>query len=68
MSVLEWTAAAAGAALVVLGLRDVFHTLLQPSAVGTVTALVFRAGWQAARRLGSGAMSLAGPVAIVATG
>lgn len=66
MGGLEWLATLLGGGLVVAGLRDVFHTLLHPSGVGTISVMIFRATSDAARRLGRG-LKLAGPLAVVGT-
>lgn len=63
-----WLVTAAGAALVLVVLRDVFHTLWHPTRHGGLSRLVMTALWRMAssptrRRRASG---LAGPVAMVA--
>ncbi|WP_309112651.1 potassium channel family protein [Saccharothrix sp.] len=67
-----WLWTALGVALVLLALRDVFHTLFHPSVRGDLATLVMRVVWRSARRLdGRGASSsLSGPLgmaAVVAT-
>jgi len=47
---IEWLITAAGAVLVLLTLRDIFHTLWHPSAHGSLSELVIRAIWRAGRR------------------
>ncbi len=44
-------ATALGAALVLVALRDMFHTLWQPRGMGTVCRLVFRGAWRVSRVL-----------------
>ena len=53
-----------GALLVLVVLREVFHTLFHPSGQGGLTMLAFRAVWGLTGRAGAGARSLAGPLAI----
>jgi hypothetical protein len=63
-----WSVTAVGAAVVLIGLRDIFHTLWHPSGRGGlsrwVMATVWRAG-RAARRRGRTDL-LAGPLGMVA--
>lgn len=40
---MTWLLTVAGALLVLLALRDIFHTLWHPSGFGTLARLVFRA-------------------------
>ncbi len=47
---LDWLITAAGAVLVLLTLRDIFHTLWHPSAGGSLSETVIRAIWRAGRR------------------
>lgn len=56
---------AAGAALIVLVVREVFHTLFHPSGHGGATLLVFRGMWSATGALGARARSLSGPLSMV---
>ena len=58
----------AGAAMIVVALRDIFDALLQPEGKGTLAAIITRAVWAVARRGGAGhsAFVLAGPLALVA--
>lgn len=62
-----WPVTAAGAALVLIVLRDVFHTLWHPTRHGGLSRLVMTAVWRlsktSSRRRGTG---LAGPVAMAA--
>lgn len=67
MTVTEWLATVAGAVLVGVALRDVFHTLLQPSGAGQLSTAIFRTIWRVARRAGVGAMDIAGPAGLVFT-
>ena len=59
-----WALSLLGAALVILVLREVFHTLLHPGGQGWVSMFVFRSVWGGAHRLGNRAMALAGPTAL----
>ena len=47
---LDWLITAAGAVLILLTLRDIFHTLWHPSTHGSLSELVIRAIWRAGRR------------------
>lgn len=67
MTAVEWLASAGGALLIVIALRDVFHTLLHPAGTGKLSPLLFRAVWRIARRIGRRAARQAGPLAVVAT-
>lgn len=55
----------AGALLILVVLREVFHTLFHPSGQGGLSMLVFRAIWGLTGRLGSEARGLAGPLSMV---
>lgn len=54
----------AGAALVLLALREVFHTLFHPAGQGPLTMLIFRSLWRASGPMGARARTLAGPTAM----
>lgn len=56
----------AGAAVVVIGLRDMFHTLLRPTGRGRLSALVLLGMWKASRATGHRFGSAVGPAAMVA--
>lgn len=56
---------AAGAVLVLVVLREIFHTLFHPSGQGGLTMLAFRFVWRATGRAGARARALAGPLAMV---
>lgn len=61
-------AALLGGALVIVALRDIFHTLFHPSGAGSISRMVTRLVWQvfrssAVRRRGW--LVLAGPSAVV---
>lgn len=45
-----WLVTGAGALLLLLTLRDIFHTLWHPSAGGSLSGIVIRAIWRAGRR------------------
>ncbi|MFD2024412.1 potassium channel family protein [Promicromonospora aerolata] len=59
-------ATGAGVLLVLLALRDLFHTLLHPSGRGRLSTVVAGLTWQVCRRLGSRAVRLSGPAAMAA--
>ncbi|MBO0610333.1 potassium channel family protein [Myceligenerans salitolerans] len=59
-------ATGAGAVLVLLALRDVFHALLHPSGRGRISPVVSGLVWRACRRLGGRATGLGGPAVMVA--
>lgn len=55
----------AGAALVALMLREVFHTIFHPSGRGELSMLVFRSVWALTGKLGGRARALSGPLSMV---
>src|SRR5680860_1811465 len=65
---MDWLAAAAGAVLVLLVRRDIFHTLGHPEGQGSLSRLVLRTSWRLSRpRGGRGRMArLSGPLALLA--
>lgn len=60
---------AVGVGLIVIALRDVFHTLWHPSGFGTLSRLVFATAWHVAKVIDrrSRSSELAGPVGLLAT-
>lgn len=54
-----------GVALILVGLRDLFHTLFHPAGRGGVSTWVMRETWRVSRRLRGSPSPLAGPVGIV---
>lgn len=64
---MDWLVAAGGALVVLVVLRDIFHTLFHPSGQGTIAWLVMGGVWRASRGLGGRRRlgGLAGPLAIV---
>ncbi len=64
---MAWLAAGAGTLLVLLVLRDMFHTLGHPEGQGELSSLVLRATWRlTGRRGGRGRFSrLSGPLALL---
>ncbi|MDR7383161.1 potassium channel family protein [Promicromonospora iranensis] len=54
----------AGILLVLLALRDVFHTLLNPSGRGRISVLVTSLVWWVCHRLGARAVRTSGPAAM----
>ena len=63
----QWWPVVPGGLLVVVALRDVFHTLWHPSGTGRVSGALTAAMWAAARRRRSRAGALVGPASVVAT-
>ncbi len=65
---MDWVSTAVGIGVVVIVLRDVFHTLLHPAGRGTLARLVLRLVWRSAGRGGrTGRTSgLAGPLGMAA--
>lgn len=57
---------AAGAALILLMVADVFNTLLYPHGSGPVGRTIMRGFWLASRKLRGGASSVAAPLAMAA--
>ncbi|TMR15668.1 two pore domain potassium channel family protein [Nonomuraea turkmeniaca] len=66
---MEWLVSAAGAGLVMIALRDIFHTLWHPVGHGSLSRLVMRGAWRmfqrSIRRGRRTAAALAGPLAMV---
>lgn len=56
-----------GAVLVLLALRDVFHTLFHPGDHGALSARVCALLWAAGSRIGRQGQVLAGPLAVMVT-
>lgn len=56
----------AGIAVIVIGLRDMFHTLLHPTGQGRLSALVLSGVWKISRASGHRVGSIVGPAAMVA--
>jgi hypothetical protein len=63
---MSWLLGAVGVAVVLVVLRDIFHTLLHPAGRGELTRFVARAAWFVVRRSGPVGMRLAGPLSMVA--
>lgn len=64
---MHWWPVLPGVVLVVVALRDVFHTLWHPSGEGVLSGALTRVLWAGARRRGRRAGALVGPVTVVAT-
>lgn len=64
---MEWVLSAVGGVLVLLVLRDIFHTLWHPSGQGWVSRLLLTAVWRLSQRLArAGRLAmLAGPLGMV---
>lgn len=60
-----WLLSVLGALVILLGLTEVFHTLLHPSGRGRFSRLCVVAVWRVVRGLGEKAASVAGPLAMV---
>ncbi|WP_104118961.1 potassium channel family protein [Arthrobacter sp. B1805] len=63
---MTWIFTALGFIIIGVGLRDVFHTLLHPSGQGGLTKAAMNSTWKIFKPLGLKAVSLAGPLGIVA--
>lgn len=64
---IDWVVSAAGGGLVLLVLKEIFHTIFHPGGWVGLTRAIFPAARRVAHRLGPHALALAGPVATVAT-
>jgi hypothetical protein len=62
---MDWLITAVGGALVVVALRDVFHTLFHPGGDGSLSSGLSAIVWAVLRRLGPHARGMAGGVAVV---
>ncbi|MFE0252358.1 potassium channel family protein [Streptomyces sp. NPDC059010] len=64
---MEWLVSLVGAGLVMVGLRDLFHTLWHPTRHGGLSRVVMTALWRLARRLRARrrVVGLIGPLAMV---
>jgi voltage-gated potassium channel Kch len=60
-----WPLSVLGALVILLGLIEVFHTLLHPSGRGRFSRLCVVAVWRTVRRAGGKGASIAGPLAMV---
>lgn len=65
---MEWLITAAGALLVLVALRDLFHTLWHPTGRGSLSTAVMTGLWRLVRRFGADGTvaALAGPLAMIA--
>jgi len=63
---MPWVVSGAGVLVVLVVLRDIFHTLLHPAAHGEFSRAVVRTAWFFARRSGPVGMRLAGPLSMLA--
>ncbi|WP_323791401.1 potassium channel family protein [Nocardioides sp.] len=66
---MTWLLSIVGVVMIVLALRDIFHTLWHPGGFGILSRLVFAGSWRVARLrlVASRAPHLAGPLGLVAT-
>jgi hypothetical protein len=62
----SWVWTVAGVVLIVIGLNEVFHTVLHPTGRGRLTHLAANTTWRLSSGLGRRGRSLAGPFATVA--
>jgi hypothetical protein len=62
----SWIWVVAGGALIVLGLNEVFHTVLHPTGRGRFSHLAANTTWRLSSRLGRRGRTVAGPLAAVA--
>lgn len=63
---MAWLVSAAGVLVVLVVLRDIFHTLLHPAGHGELSRAVMRTAWYVARRSGDVGMRLSGPLSMLA--
>lgn len=63
---MDWLVSALGAAIVLVVLRDIFHTLGHPGAQGSLSRLMLVTIWRLSRRFGGRMTGLAGPLAMLA--
>lgn len=63
---MSWVVSGAGVLVVLVVLRDIFHTLLHPAGHGELSRAVTRTAWFIARRSGTVGMRLAGPLSMLA--
>lgn len=63
---MDWLFVVLGAALVLFGGYDVFHTLLNPSGRGTISRFIFATLWRATRRAGRWGVAV-GPASVLVT-
>ncbi|MDD9208083.1 potassium channel family protein [Georgenia sp. 10Sc9-8] len=61
-----WVLTAVGVLLVLVALRDVFHTLWHPSGQGSISKTVMVLVWRLSRRFGGRGRQLSGPVGMAA--
>lgn len=63
---MSWVWTLAGVVLILVGLNEVFHTVLQPTGRGRLSNLVANATWRLSSGLGRRGRTVAGPLALVA--
>lgn len=62
---MTWISAVAGALLVLLALRDIFHTLWHPGSSGSLSLLIARALWRAGHLGSRDPASVLGPLILI---
>ncbi|KRE40235.1 potassium channel family protein [Knoellia sp. Soil729] len=66
---MTWAMTVAGVVVILLALRDIFHTLWHPAGFGTLSRFIFRGTWRITKLAGrqSRSTELAGPLGLLAT-
>ncbi len=66
---MSWIVTIAGVAMILVALRDIFHTLWHPGGFGTLSHVVFATIWRATKlsHRGTRSTELAGPLGLLAT-
>ena len=66
---MDWLVTAAGALLVLIALRDIFHTLWHPRDIGTLSGLLFNAVWRTTKLLNRSGRpgGMTGPLGVLVT-
>lgn len=64
---MDWLVSVLGAGIVLVVLRDIFHTLAHPGAQGSLSRVVLGTMWRLSRRFGGSSrlVGLAGPIAML---
>lgn len=66
---MTWILTIAGGGLILIALRDIFHTLWHPAGFGALSRIIFSTAWRVTKlaNRGSHSSDLAGPVGVLAT-